>query len=264
MNMKQQDNIYIVYKHTTPNNKVYIGITKKKPNDRWASGFGYEHQIYFFRAIVKYGWDNIKHEILYSNLTEEEAKTIEIRLIKEYNSTDINCGYNIDLGGNLHKLSKEARNKISEAKRNKRWSERQRLASLEYFARVGRKKVNKYNSNGELIKVFDNYEEAAKDANVTPKLMQYYISKKLFPSRWEFTYSYDECVPSKKDIKTRYNAAPVDMFDLSLNYIRTFPSISEANRYLGVKKSHIERVCRGKGLTCKGYIWRYHNENKNN
>jgi hypothetical protein len=62
-------NTYIVYKHTSPNNKVYIGITKKKPNDRWASGFGYEHQIYFFRAIVKYGWDNFKHEILYTNLT---------------------------------------------------------------------------------------------------------------------------------------------------------------------------------------------------
>lgn len=27
--------MYCVYKHTSPNGKVYIGITKKKPNDRW-------------------------------------------------------------------------------------------------------------------------------------------------------------------------------------------------------------------------------------
>ena len=264
MNLSTSNN-YIVYKHTSPSNKVYIGITKKNPNDRWASGFGYEHQIYFFRAIVKYGWNNFKHEILYTNLTEEEAKDIEIRLIKEYNSTDINCGYNIDLGGDLHKLSEETRNKISKAKTGKRWTERQRLASLEYFARVGRKKVNKYNSEGELVEVFNSYEEAAKDANITPKTMQYYISKKSFPISWKFTYSYDGYVPPKKEMyKAPYNAASVDMYDLSLNYIRTFPSISAANRYLGVEKSHIERVCRGKGLTCKGYIWRYHNENKNN
>lgn len=253
---------YTVYKHTTPNNKVYIGITKKKPSDRWASGFGYEHQIYFFRAIVKYGWLNIKHEILYENLTEKEAKEIEIRLIKEYNATDINCGYNIDLGGDLHKLSKEARNNISKAKKGKTWTERQRLASIEYVQRVGRKKVNKYNLNGELIYVFDDYEKAAQDVGVSPKTMQWYLSRRRFPSHWEYTYSYDRYI-KPDDKKLVYNAAPVDMYDLSLNYIRSFESIAEANRFLGVKASHIEAVCRGKRLKCHGYIWRYKNENKN-
>ena len=45
------ENNYIVYKHTAPNGKVYIGITKKAPNDRWASGFGYETQIYVIRLL---------------------------------------------------------------------------------------------------------------------------------------------------------------------------------------------------------------------
>ena len=36
MNMKQQDNkTYIVYKHTSPNNKIYIGISKNDPKYRW-------------------------------------------------------------------------------------------------------------------------------------------------------------------------------------------------------------------------------------
>ena len=257
------ENNYIVYKHTAPNGKVYIGITKKAPNDRWASGFGYENQAYFFRAIVKYGWDNIKHEILHTNLTKEEAEKIEIRLIKEYNSTDINCGYNIDLGGNLHKLSEQARQSISKAKKGKRWTERQRLASIEYFERVGRKKVNKYDLNGTLVEVFQDYEKAALDAGITSKTMQYYISTKKFPHKWKYTYSYNEYVPPKS-AGVPYNAAPVDMYDLSLNFIRSFSSIAEANKFLGVKSSHIERVCKGKGLTCQGYIWRYHNENKNN
>ena len=59
MNMKQQNNkTYIVYKHTSPSNKVYIGITSKDVRQRWCNGFGYQTQLYFFRAIVKYGWIN--------------------------------------------------------------------------------------------------------------------------------------------------------------------------------------------------------------
>ena len=48
-----------------------------------------------FRDIVKYGWDNIKHEVLFDNLTEEEARSIETALIKE----NVN-GYNRPIGGN--------------------------------------------------------------------------------------------------------------------------------------------------------------------
>ena len=54
-----QDINYCVYKHTTPNNKVYIGITCKDPNSRWRNGEGYATQKYFYKAIKKYGWDNI-------------------------------------------------------------------------------------------------------------------------------------------------------------------------------------------------------------
>lgn len=33
--------MYIVYKHTTPCGKVYIGITSKTPSQRWQNGKGY-------------------------------------------------------------------------------------------------------------------------------------------------------------------------------------------------------------------------------
>ena len=32
---------FIVYKHTSPNGKVYIGITKQNPKQRWGNGSGY-------------------------------------------------------------------------------------------------------------------------------------------------------------------------------------------------------------------------------
>lgn len=84
---------FIVYKHTSPSNKVYIGITKLNLIKRWK---GYINNTYFFRAILKYGWNNFQHEILYSELSEKEAKQIEICLIAYYNSTD---HYNKTKGG---------------------------------------------------------------------------------------------------------------------------------------------------------------------
>nr|DAX47865.1 MAG TPA: intron associated endonuclease [Bacteriophage sp.] len=46
---------FIVYKHTSPSNKVYIGITKLNLIKRWQGGKGYINNTYFFRAILKYG-----------------------------------------------------------------------------------------------------------------------------------------------------------------------------------------------------------------
>ena len=74
---------YTVYKHTSPNNKVYIGITSRKPEYRWNSGKGYINNKYFTTAINKYGWNEFEHSILYENLSKEEAETKEIELIKK-------------------------------------------------------------------------------------------------------------------------------------------------------------------------------------
>lgn len=43
-----------VYKHTSPSNKVYIGMTTVQPEERWNNGWGYKKQP-FFNAILKCG-----------------------------------------------------------------------------------------------------------------------------------------------------------------------------------------------------------------
>lgn len=88
-------NNYLVYKHTFPNGKVYIGITSNEPNKRWKNGFGYVTQKKMFNSIVRYGWDNIKHEILYRNLNKQQAFKLEEELITFYKSNNYNFGYNI-------------------------------------------------------------------------------------------------------------------------------------------------------------------------
>lgn len=95
--------MFKVYKHTSPNGKVYIGITNQKPSRRWGTnGQGYKENDYFSKAIKKYGWNNFKHEILADGLTEDEACSMEIRLIEQYHATDRNCGYNKHYGGKVH------------------------------------------------------------------------------------------------------------------------------------------------------------------
>lgn len=90
---------FCVYMHTAPNGKRYIGITSKKPEYRWNDGKGYFYNNHFTKAIQKYGWENFKHEVLFENLTEDEANETEIRLIEKYQTTDPNFGYNSASGG---------------------------------------------------------------------------------------------------------------------------------------------------------------------
>lgn len=117
--------MYSVYKHICPNGKVYIGITSMNPIKRWKNGAGYKNQQLFYRAILKCGWDNIKHEILVEGLTKEQACEKEIELIALYKSNQKEFGYNIDNGGNCSGTkSKETRQKMSKAHIGKCHSEK--------------------------------------------------------------------------------------------------------------------------------------------
>lgn len=88
-----------VYVHTCPNGKKYVGITSRKCEDRWRNGQGYRNNKHFHNAIIKYGWGNIKHEIVREGLSKEEAQKLESELIKLSNSNNPLFGYNHSSGG---------------------------------------------------------------------------------------------------------------------------------------------------------------------
>lgn len=99
--------------HITPSKKIYIGITRQNPVKRWLNGKGYQAQDYFYKAILKYGWDNIEHKILFTGLTKAEAEEKEIELIAQYKSNVREFGYNIQNGGSTTgKFSEETIEKI--------------------------------------------------------------------------------------------------------------------------------------------------------
>ena len=102
-----EENIYCVYMHILLNDKrKYIGLTKhgSNPNRRWKNGRAYSNQSYFFRAINKYGWSAFRHEILFKNLTKEQAINKEQALIKLFQTQNPKYGFNVTSGGEHCKL----------------------------------------------------------------------------------------------------------------------------------------------------------------
>lgn len=158
---------WLVYKHTSPSGKVYIGITCRKTTKRWGKGTGYKTQVLFYRAILKYGWSNFKHEILAQGIPEIKAKELEISHIKYYK--DLGISYNITNGGDGvagFKFSKESRLKMSVSHLGQIviHSEETRLKCREN--QPIKRKVSQYTKNNIFIQDFNSLGEAKRITNV--------------------------------------------------------------------------------------------------
>ena len=157
--------IFIVYCHTLKiDNRKYIGITSIKPILRWRKkGQGYKDNKYFYRAIEKYGWDNFEHEILFENLTIEQAKQKEKELIKLYNTQDEKYGFNLTAGGESGYNPKEStREKMRQSakgnkshlgfKNSQEMKDNMRKIKNEYWANEENRKNIKCYANHKLKK----------------------------------------------------------------------------------------------------------------
>lgn len=218
---------FIVYMHKTPSNKIYIGITSQnKINRRWQNGYGYRNNKHFFNAILKYGWDNIKHEILYTGLSKEDACKIEIELISKYKSNLIKYGYNQTIGGEKPylgtKLSYETREKIRQAhlgmKRTKASIEKTRLGNLGKHCPEELKKILSDTRKGKGNPMYGKHTS-----------------------------------DKQKEVVRRKFSKPIICIETKIIY----PSIIEAERQTGICDSGIQAVCKKQRKTAGGYHWEY-------
>lgn len=142
---------YSVYKHTFPNGKVYIGITSCRPEARWDNGNGYldkrkgkYDQPLMAKAILEFGWDNIRHEILYEGLDVDSARQIEIELIAKHQSNNKDFGYNATKGGEV--VSEETKKKLSKSKTGKKNPNYGKHLSEEYRKKISESKMGSSHS----------------------------------------------------------------------------------------------------------------------
>lgn len=222
--------MYTLYRHITPSNKVYVGITCRKPKWRWNHGKGYRRgdQPYFARAIEKYGWDNIKHEILFEGLTEEKAKRFEIELIRFYKM--LAMSYNMTDGGDGHRgtydrshiiVSEETRKKMSEShkgmfvgKLNPMYGRHDNSPAYNKYGKEhpASKKVYQYNKNGELIRSWLCISDAERELGILVTNITAVCRGKKFTAggfRWsyEFPYVFSQDEAIRKENKRKLLSA---------------------------------------------------------
>ena len=139
--------MYKLYIHINKlNNKKYVGITKQKNVlSRWKNGLGYKKSPRFYNSIMKYGWDNFNHIVLFNNLTKEEAEKLEKYFIKLFNTTNEKYGYNLQNGGGISDVSELTKYKISKANIGKHHSEETKKKMS--ISHIGKQKCLGYKHN---------------------------------------------------------------------------------------------------------------------
>ena len=94
---------------------------------RWDNGNGYRNNKHFYDAILKYGKDNFQHIIIAENLSKEESCELEKKLIKQYDTTNREKGYNHSTGGDISALgvkrSKEYIERLVESHKGRKHSD---------------------------------------------------------------------------------------------------------------------------------------------
>jgi group I intron endonuclease len=112
---------YLIYKHTSPSGKSYIGQTKDY-NRRCAEHQSSDVCRALNSAIKKYEWDNFQHEILMEGLSLDEANHWEPVLIAEHDTLAPN-GYNLRTGGLNSSPSEETKTRMSNSSTGKTHTE---------------------------------------------------------------------------------------------------------------------------------------------
>lgn len=286
--------MYTVYKHTAPNGKVYIGITGQKPEYRWSNGNHYKQNKHFYRAIVKYGWENFKHEIVKDGLEKEEACDLEIELIAKYDATNPHKGYNNSTGGEAgatgRHISEETRRKISESNKGKPSPKKGTHLSAETRLKISKANKGRHISEETKRKLVESHKGHKLSAETRMKLSisrkgkkpsaecirksieahkgkhvdmetRMKISKKLKgrPLSAETRKKMSEARKGRK-ISERMICAMTDATSKKVLCVETgevYKSISEAGRQSGIPFKAISKVLRGKSKTSGGYHWKY-------
>ena len=256
---------YCVYVHTNKiNGKKYVGQTCQKPEKRWNSGKGYQDNLYFWRAIQKYGWDGFEHEVVASNLTKEEADNFERLLIKKLDSTNPNKGYNLQDGGSHGQPSELSRENIRKAAQkrneNEEWHRKQSeshigLQAGEKNGMYGKKHSKEARQKQREASLGKHPSEETKD-----KMKKSHLGEK----NAMFGKNHSEETRQKlSEISKGINnpkAQKVNQYALDDTLIKTWDFIKLASETLGIPPQNISRCCRtGKG-TAGGFKWSYANE----
>ena len=284
----REDIKWTVYVHIVPreisgydHEKYYVGITSKSnPNQRWENGYGYRYNKHFFRAIEKYGWNNIQHEIVSSNLTCDEANEMEKTLIKLLQSQNSEYGYNKTSGGKgvcgvtMPNEEKQRRSERLKGKGNhfygrKHSEETKQLMSKNHRDFSGgnhpqARTIYQFDSDWNYINSYPSSRDAGKHLCSSDVMGRAAIHReKSLGFYWVFDDNIIIDNNGNIQVKERFywkehaNWKEVFQFSKDEVFIKKYPSVAIAGDETGFHKQNIAKTARGGNKTCGGYIWKY-------
>ena len=238
---------WTVYLHVVPKlvskydyDKYYVGITSKSPSKRWErNGTGYPlHGNFkaFGYAIKKYGWDNIEHYIVASNITECEAKKMEKALINVLGSHG-KYGYNLTDGGD----------------------------GVSGMVPSTIKTVYQFDSDGIYLGKYISENEAARKNNVSASGICLYVNgKRKLTGSTKYLWAYEEDVvwTGTTYVLKDQSILHFDLyqFDLEGNYLNRYASVAAASKATGIDYDTLYNQthnCSTRKITQKDkYLWR--------
>jgi hypothetical protein len=259
----------IVYQHRRKDNGdiFYIGIGKDE-NRAYVYG-----RNYLWEEVVKE--TDYFVDILYKNISVEEAGKIEIELIKKLGRKDLKLGkltnltdggqYNTSTKGKYIVYKNESHKSIykedldyyislgwkrgmsSSFKDKLKWSKtRKETYKNDYWTKEKRENKSK-NVSGE-----NNPRYGKKHTNET-------IEKMSLSHKGKVGLIGEKNPMYNKFGKNHPKSKKINQYTLNEEYIKTWESIKEAGYILGI--SHIDQVCKGHRKSAGGFKWNYYIEN---
>lgn len=289
---------YKIYVHINKTNrKLYIGQTCRKiVEQRYGkNGNQYKKCPLFYNAIKKYGWNDFEHIVLFDNLSKEMADILEKELIKKYNTTDIEFGYNLNNGGqNTFEYKKiPVYQYTKDGKLVRKWNsagavedeyDEYKFSSISRCCRKecktykgfiwsyvelsvkdinnimnykGLRKVKQYTKNCEYIKTYNSIKSASEITGSTYGSIQTACQYHgIYVTDKKYRWLYDGDDFDYGNIYLR-EFEEIDQYDFQGNLVKTWEDIT---KIVGFDKSGVRQCCKGDVKTAGGYIWRYHNE----
>lgn len=258
---------YCVYKHTLPDGKSYIGITRRCASQRWLNGKGYKNNVAFFNAVLHYGWANVKHDILFSDLSKDEASNVEKSLIKKFRTDEIGYGFNLQTGGTKGFTHNEAtRKKISNASKAHWQDQEYRKKTCDAIkASQAREDVKKKKSEWAKKRYHEDAAYREKFLQSIKNYMNTDDAKRLHAEaikrKWNepgYKKKWKEKMSGAKNPRAR----AIKQYTMCGDFVACYATCKEASEKTGASRSGITACAKGNYETSGGYVWRYADEIK--
>lgn len=207
-------------------------------------------------AINKYGWNNIRHVLLYDNLSKERAENIEEHFIKDLKLFSTDYGYNTTMGGNANAPTEKTKRLISQGTRERWKDDSYRERAMRSMKNKKRSAEARKNISKAQKERFKNEEQRRHISEVQKGKKRTEQAKKKTSETLKKFYSVEENrIKHKQDMLIRNQCHCRSVLCIELN--KEFESIKSASEWAGLCSQNLSACLNGKRRTYGGYHWKY-------